>query len=50
MRSSLNEHNPVEVVGYAINRTANSISARRYDGNKLKELHEAVDFDLRGVR
>ena len=46
----LNEHNPVDVVGYAINRTANSISARRYDGNKLKELHEAVDFDLRGVR
>ena len=46
----LNEHNPLDVVGYAINRTANSISARRYDGNKLKELHEAVDFDLRGVR
>lgn len=46
----LNEHNDVNVVGYAISRTANSISARRYDGNKLKDLHEAVDFDLRGVR
>ena len=46
----LHEHNAVDVVGYAINRTANSISARRYDGSRLKELHEAVDFDLRGVR
>ena len=50
MRSSSMNITPVDVVGYAINRTANSISARRYDGNKLKELHEAVDFDLRGVR
>ena len=46
----LNEHNDVNVVGYAISRTPNSISASRYDGNKLKDLHEAVDFDLRGVR
>ena len=37
-----------EVVGYAINRT--DAGARRYDGRKLRRLHEAVDFDLRGVR
>ena len=39
-----------EVVGYAINRTDAAAKARRYDGRKLHRLHEAVDFDLRGVR
>ena len=38
-----------QVVGYAINRT-DAAKARRYDGGKLRRLHEAVDFDLRGVR
>ena len=46
----LNEHRTADVVGYAINRTGNDIMARRYNGTKLRELHEAVDFDLRGVR
>ena len=39
-----------EVVGYAINRTGPAAQARRYDGQKLRRLHDAVDFDLRGVR
>ena len=39
-----------EVVGYAINRTDEGAKARRYDGRKLRRLHDAVDFDLRGVR
>ena len=39
-----------EVVGYAIDRTDAAAGARRYDGRRLHRLHEAVDFDLRGVR
>ena len=39
-----------DIVGYAINRTDEAAKARRYDGPKLRRLHEAVDFDLRGVR
>ncbi len=46
----LNGHRTEDVVGYAINRTDKEIKARRYDGNRLKKLHDAVDFDLRGVR
>ena len=39
-----------EVVGYAINRTDDDVKARRYDGDRLRKLRDAVDFDLRGVR
>ena len=39
-----------QVVGYAINRTDDGAGVRRYDGRRLHRLHEAVDFDLRGVR
>ena len=46
----LNGHQTDDIVGYAINRTDDDIKARRYDGNKLHKLHDAVDFDLRGVR
>lgn len=46
----LNGHATEDVVGYAINRTGNGTRARRYDGNRLRKLHDAVDFDLRGVR
>ena len=46
----LNGHRTDDVVGYAINRTDDDIKVRRYDGNKLHKLHDAVDFDLRGVR
>ena len=46
----LNGHGIEDVVGYAINRTDEAAQVRRYDGGKLRRLHEAVDFDLRGVR
>ena len=46
----LNGHRPDEIVGYALSRTNSDVKARRYDGEKLYKLHEAVDFDLRGVR
>ena len=46
----LNGHRTEDVVGYAINRTDDEIKARRYDGNRLRRLHDAVDFDLRGVQ
>ena len=39
-----------DIVGYAIRRTDAGVKAERYDGDTLKQLHEAVDFDLRGVR
>ena len=44
-----NGHGTDDVVGYAINRT-NDVQARRYDGDRLRKLTDAVDFDLRGVR
>ena len=46
----LNGHRTEDVVGYAINRTDDDVKARRYDGHRLRRLHDAVDFDLRGVR
>ena len=46
----LNEYRTEDVVGYAIGRTGDGAKARRYDGGRLRSLHDAVDFDLRGVR
>ena len=46
----LNGHGIEDVIGYAINRTDEAAQVRRYDGRKLRRLHEAVDFDLRSVR
>ena len=46
----LNGYRTDDIVGYAIARTDNDVKASRYDGNKLLQLHSAVDFDLRGVR
>ena len=46
----LNGHRTDDIVGYAINRAGDEVKARRYDGEKLHRLHDAVDFDLRGVR
>ena len=46
----LNGYRTDDVVGYAISRTDDDVKARRYDGNRLHKLHDAVDFDLRGVR
>lgn len=46
----LNGYRTNDVVGYAISRTGDGVTARRYDGSRLQSLHDAVDFDLRGVR
>ena len=46
----LNGYRTNDVVGYAISRTGDGVTARRYDGSRLRSLHDAVDFDLRGVR
>ena len=46
----LNGHPGDDVVGYAMNRTDGGVEVRRYDGERLRKLHDAVDFDLRGVR
>ncbi len=46
----LNEYETADVVAYAINRTNVGVAAKRFDGNRLKSLHDAVDFDLRGMR
>ena len=46
----LNGYRTDDVVGYAIGRTDGGAQVRRYDGERLLQLHSAVDFDLRGVR
>ena len=46
----LNGYRIDDVVGYAISRTGDGVTARRYDGSRLQSLHDAVDFDLRGLR
>ena len=46
----LNGYRTDDVVGYAISRTGDGVTARRYGGSRLQSLHDAVDFDLRGVR
>ena len=46
----LNEYQINDIVGYAISRADGGPKVRRYDGSKLLRLHNAVDFDLRGIR
>ena len=46
----LNGNRTDDIVGYAISRSGDGAKARRYDGERLRKLHDAVDFDLRGVR
>ena len=46
----LNGYRTDDVVGYAISRAGAGVTARRYDGSRLRSLHDAVDFDLRGMR
>ena len=46
----LNEYQISDIVGYAISRTGEGTHVRRYDGKKMLRLHEAIDFDLRGIR
>ena len=45
----LNEYRTADIVGYAISRTGESARMRRYDGEKMLRLHDAIDFDLRGI-
>ena len=45
-----NEYRTDDIVGYAISRTGEGTRMRRYDGEKLLRLHDAIDFDLRGIR
>ena len=46
----LDEYRTDDVVGYALSRTGDGVTARRYEGGRLRSLHEAVDFDLRSLR
>ena len=39
-----------EIVGYALVRSNDGAKVHRYDGEKLQQLHDAVEFDLRAVR
>ena len=45
----LNEYRTTDIVGFAISRTGECARVRRYDGEKLLRLHDAIDFDLRGI-
>lgn len=38
------------VVGYALVREDDGPGVARFDGKQLRDLHEVLDFDLRGVR
>ena len=46
----LNEYQISDIVGYAISRAGEGTHVRRYDGKKMLRLHDAIDFDLRGIR
>ena len=46
----LNDYRTSDIVGYAISRTDEGARVRRYDGEKLLGLHDAIDFDPRGIR
>ena len=46
----LNEYQISDIVGYAISRAGAGTHVRRYDGKKMLRLHDAIDFDLRGIR
>ena len=46
----LDEYRTDDVVRYALSRTGDGVTARRYGGSRLRSLHDAVDFDLRDVR
>ena len=46
----LNGYRTEDIVGYALGRANDRVTVARYDGEQLLRLHDAVDFDLRGVR
>ena len=45
-----NEYKTEDIAGYAIGRADGGAGVQRFDGNKLLRLHNALDFDLRGIR
>ena len=46
----LNGYRTKDIIGYALGRADDHVTVKRYDGEQLLRLHDAVDFDLRGVR
>ena len=44
-----NNYRTEDIAAYALRRGPEGIDVRRFDGNQLLLLHEAADFDLRGV-
>ena len=46
----LNNCETDDIVGYALGRAEDRVTVQRYGGEQLRRLHDAVDFDLRGVR
>ena len=45
-----NECSTNSIAVYAIRRSDDGVGVRRFDGNQLRRLHKAVDFDPRGIR
>ena len=45
-----NECSTNSLAVYAIRRNDDGVGVRRFDGNQLRRLHKAVDFDPRGIR
>ena len=46
----LNNYKTDDIAAYAIRRGSDGTDVRRFDGNRLLLLHEAADFDMRGIR
>ena len=44
-----NNYKTDDIAAYALRRCPGGIDVRRFDGDQLLLLHEAADFDLRGV-
>ena len=44
-----NNHRLDDIAAYALQHGRQGVDVRRFDGNQLLLLHEAADFDLRGV-
>ena len=45
----LSEYAPDDLAAYAIGRGQDGATVKRFDGQKLKRLHRALDFDIRGI-
>ena len=44
-----NNYRTDDIAAYALRRRSQGVDVRRFDGDQLLLLHEAGDFDLRGV-